>query len=330
MPHRKVATTTVTGTPRAAASAISPPAPSDSSSGCAATTINRRRPARSSGRSRSSSPDVGPRRLCGAWIPMIEASGRRGRAHLDPLREVEHGASQRRLVPLGMVLPQVQLQVGDPPGMSLVPGQRRRPQRVADPLDARPRRRGRRPRAPGRPATRPPGRRHGRRRPATAASASTQRAPVRTASTAPRCMAAIWSGSLMLNASRMVLARPTAPPYQHAATPMPPQAKPGRRRYQPSGPPESAGQSVRSIGPDGTSASPLATHPSSVACTPAPRRSMANNRRVPLPVWAVISAWLSRAASEHQGLVPFSCQFHRPGSRRPGRPRPRPRRRPTC
>ena len=43
-----VATTTVTGTPRRAAVAIRPPAPSDSSSGCAATTISRRRPTRSS------------------------------------------------------------------------------------------------------------------------------------------------------------------------------------------------------------------------------------------------------------------------------------------
>ena len=70
-------------------------------------------------------------------------------------------------------------------------------------------------------------------------------------------------------------ATPTAPPHQIAATPMPPQAKPERSRYQPGGPTGWAADAVKVTGPLGTRGSPRATHAPSSTATPlaAPSRT---------------------------------------------------------
>ena len=241
----------------------------------------------------------------------------------DPLRQVEHRSAQRRLVPLGVVLPQVQLKIRDPPGVPLVPGQRRRAQArgptrsrtssAARATIARTRDgeqhtvgtvRAHRRRPARRPRRASPAPRSARRRPHPGAWPRSGRVPC------------------TLIASRMVLASPTAPPYQQAATPMPPHAKPGRRRYQPSGPTGTAATSTRSIGPDGTSANPRATHPASLVVHTGGRagrwRTAGGHRRA---VCAVIRAWLNRPASEHHGLVPVSSHrspFGTASTRTPG------------
>jgi hypothetical protein len=54
--------------------------------------------------------------------------------------------------------------------------------------------------------------------------------------------------------------RPTAPPYQQAATPMPPQQYPERSTSQPASPTRCAGTASKRTGPLGISARPRACH----------------------------------------------------------------------
>ena len=104
-----------------------------------------------------------------------------------------------------------------------------------------------------------------------------------------------------------VVRRPRAPPCQHAATPIPPHAKPGRVRYQPGAPTGSAGVASNRTGALTTLRSPRATQaPGGCAVTDGWRRLTRNSWRSSLPTWAVTSAASSRAASEHQGLTPVS------------------------
>ncbi len=216
-----VQTNRCTSRSAAAAVAIRPPAPKVSSSGWAATTRTWSKP---------SSPPDGTRSHSGrsahalagvpgpSWLNGLTMTGPALRARLCPAR--------RRRAPRGA-------------------GARRRAGR----------RRGWRAR-PRRPAERVRGR--GRRRgwsssTASATTCRTRRASsaptlpfgtaavdlvcglqqhgsggVQRASTVPRWAQPIWSGSRSAACRRSRRAMPTAPPYQTAATPMPPQAKPSR------------------------------------------------------------------------------------------------------
>ncbi len=141
---------------------------------------------------------------------------------------------------------------------------------------------------------------------AAAASTSAQRAACSRASTAPRCMRATWSGSRPpVAAASIRRATPTAPPYQTAATPRPPQAKPGRSRYQPASPTTPAGTASRSSGPESTSARPRATQVPATAATPGWCRSTSKSRRSS-PTQALMRARSRWPASEHQCLRPES------------------------
>src|SRR6478609_2520760 len=116
-------------------------------------------------------------------------------------------------------------------------------------------------------------------------------------------MRAIWSGSRPPRTSRR--ATPTAPPYQIAATPIAPQANPGRSRYQPVGPTGAASASSKVTGPLVTSERPRANQAVGSTATPfAGPSGTAYNRRVVLPSQAVTSACERVPASEHHGLVP--------------------------
>ena len=147
----------------------------DSSSGCAATTTRRRTPSRSAAR-----PDAQP----GVGAP---DGGRRARPDVGegpcrrafttsarPRLSVEHGRAQRGQVALGVVLAEVDAEVGDPAGVLLLAGR-------AGPVRAR----GRPGRAPPRPRRRPPGAPAGRAGPppaptggpSTSAAASTSDRP---------------------------------------------------------------------------------------------------------------------------------------------------------
>ena len=138
----------------------------------------------------------------------------------------------------------------------------------------------------------------------TAASASTARAPVRAASTAPRCMAAIWSA---LHAQRVTHgpgeadraavpagSNPDAAPGEPGAAQIP-TVRTHRNRHD---------SHSRSIGPDGTSTRPL-RHPPIGAGTASLRR--AGDREQPprpSPVCAVIRAWLNRSGQRAPGFGP--------------------------
>ena len=89
---------------------------------------------------------------------------------------------------------------------------------------------------------------------------------------------------------------------------MPPQAKPGRVRYQPSSPTGTAGAAAIATGTLVTALSPRACHGWSVTVTSGPASRTAKSRRVSGPVQAVTRAWVSSPAREHHGLVPVSVQ----------------------
>jgi len=74
--------------------------------------------------------------LRGTAVTVIKTSLRAAaRQSSEPVRQAENQARKCGIVPLGVLLTQVQLQVSDPPGVPLTPGRRRRAQRVADPFD---------------------------------------------------------------------------------------------------------------------------------------------------------------------------------------------------
>src|SRR5690242_14886506 len=99
---------------------------------------------------------------------------------------------------------------------------------------------------------------------------------------------------------------PSAPPYQQAATPMPPQANPGRDRYQPGAPTGSAAVPENRTATLVTVRSPRATQPAGGSTvTVGPRRLTRYSCRPSGPC-AVTSALSSSPASEHHGLTPVS------------------------
>ena len=117
--------------PAAASIAIMPPTPSTSSSGCAATTATLGQDERVGCRQL---PQLRPRvpSACSA-VPGASMRFGGGRAHHAAPR-LGHQAAELGQVALGMMLAEVDGQVGDPAGVRLVVAQRARPERPADPL----------------------------------------------------------------------------------------------------------------------------------------------------------------------------------------------------
>ena len=168
-------------------------------------------------------------------------------------------------------------------------------------------------------------------------------------SVSPRWASAIWSGSRPLSAAAASAelksrATATAPPNQQAATPMPPQAKPGRWKYHPGPPTGTALTPSKCTVPLGISRRPRLVHCGVSQETPGACRLTAKAALPPdsvpgvvpavvpavdpaLPpppraICAVTTAPSSWAASEHQGLEPFRTYAPAPSatasSRSPG------------
>ena len=89
---------------------------------------------------------------------------------------------------------------------------------------------------------------------------------------------------------------------------MPPQANPGRSRYQPGSPTAVAGTSVKVTVLVVTSRRPRGAHAPGSTSTPPLRRSTANSPGGRPSTAAVTRACETRSASEHQGLTPDSRQ----------------------
>ncbi len=136
-----------------------------------------------------------------------------------------------------------------------------------------------------------------------AASARASSASARSITVAPSAACSSSDSGWAAASERRTRPSPTAPPHQHAATPMPPHANPGRRRYQPGAPTSRAVTPSKSTGPLGTSGMPRATQASSCAVTPSCRRSTATRTRSS-PACAVTRACDSVEAREHHGFVP--------------------------
>ena len=216
--------------PDAAEHGYRPPAPSTSSSGCAATITAlgtpRGRPARRQEGCAATArqPRSGSRCLARRWGWRRQARSPGGSRARRPLTEP-------RQVAFGVMLAQVDRQVGDRAGVRLVVTERPRPQRPARPgqhvvaaasVSARTRRARRARRRAGRP-----GRRRSRR------AARRERGPRRAqgdvdgAQVRQRVRADVALGG----GASSVRATPRAPPYQQAATPTPPWLNPGRSVY---------------------------------------------------------------------------------------------------
>ena len=142
---------------------------------------------------------------------------------------------------------------------------------------------------------------------AAAAAASTSAPAASRRSASPSQAKASWSGVREVAAARSVRKSPTAPPNQQAATPIPPQANPGRCRYQSVPPAGVATACWKDTGPLGTPARPRLIHSAGSTVTAGCVRSTANARRPP-STCAVTTAWSSSAAKEHHGLVPDKSQ----------------------
>src|SRR5690242_11998920 len=99
---------------------------------------------------------------------------------------------------------------------------------------------------------------------------------------------------------------PSAPPYQQAATPMPPQANPGRDRYQPGAPTGSAAVPENRTATLVTVRSPRATQPAGGSTVTVGPRRLTRYSCLPSGPCAVTRALSSRPASEHHGLTPVS------------------------
>src|SRR6478609_3350760 len=121
-------------------------------------------------------------------------------------------------------------------------------------------------------------------------------------------MKATWSGGRERAASHSAPATAAAPPNQTAATPIPPQANPGRSKYQPGSPTGSAGTSSKVTVLVVMSRSPRGTHAPASTATPGRPSATANKPGGEPSTEAVTSACETRSASEHQGFVPDSCQ----------------------
>ena len=107
-------------------------------------------------------------------------------------------------------------------------------------------------------------------------------------------------------AAAIAVRSPSAPPYQQAATPMPPQAKPGRDRYQPCPPTGSAAVPENRTATLVTVRRPRATQPSGGSTVTVGSRRLTRYSCRPSGPCAVTSALSSSPASEHHGLTPVS------------------------
>ncbi len=236
-------------------------------------------------------------------------------------------AAEGGLVALGVPLPQVELEVGHPACVLLVGGQRARAEFVRgtsqDVLGA-PRhhlthaQRG--PRAPSFRAV-------AGVEAAAACLPARHRAACSAASTAPRCMRATWSGPRR-RAATIRRATPTAPPYQTAATPIPPHAKPGRSRYHPGSP--TARRARRRSRPDRSRRrGKPARHPRA-RTRPSPRASQVDREELSLLAHPRAHQRVVELAAERAPVLASVEAVRRPSaSPATARPAPRRRRRPT-
>ena len=131
------------------------------------------------------------------------------------------------------------------------------------------------------------------------------RAAASSLSASPSHARANWSGDLRCAFRCKVRYRPTAPPNQQAATPIPPHAKPARRRYQSVPPTSTAGTRSRCTGALSICARPMLAHFPFSGCTPGMRKFTAKACH-PSGTWAVMMAWSTSPAKEHHALVPLS------------------------
>ena len=132
---------------------------------------------------------------------------------------------------------------------------------------------------------------------------SARRADSTIPSSWPRCIAMMGAGEEPA-ASKTVRAIATAPPNQQAATPIPPQAKPGAGEVpvrSADGAPRHVEQAIRTARDLGQ---PDATcHARGATLIPGAERSTSNRPRPPSGRCAVISARSTRSAREHHGFV---------------------------